>query len=260
MTHTMRMKGRVAVITGGSTGIGRATAVLFAQEGAQIVIASRTETTGQETVQEIVAQGGDAYFLPTDVTRAGDVRGMVDGALKRYGRIDVLFNNAGQPCDLPLLQIDEQLWDHTFAVNLRSVFLACKHAIPPMRDAGGGAIISNASQIALVGVAGAPAYAAAKAGVVSLTKSLALAHAADGIRVNCICPGTTWTPLAERGYGSLPNPEAAIEKSKQRIPLGRLGAAQDIAHAALYLASDEASFVTGAVLLVDGGRMAGAAT
>lgn len=256
----MRMKERVALITGGSTGMGRATAVLFAKEGAKVVIASRTEKTGRETVEEIVGLGGDAHYVQTDVTSAADVQRMVDATLRRYGRLNILFNNAGQPCDLPLLQIDEQLWDDTFAVNLRSVFLACKHAIPPMRDAAGGVIINNASQIALVGVAGAPAYAAAKAGVVSLTKSLALAHASDGIRVNCICPGTTWTPLAERGYGSLPDPEAAIEGSKKKIPLGRLGTADDIARAALYLASDDASFVTGAILLVDGGRMAGAAT
>jgi NAD(P)-dependent dehydrogenase (short-subunit alcohol dehydrogenase family) len=256
----MRMKGRVALITGGSTGIGRAAAILLSQEGARVVIASRTEKTGQDAVEEIVGLGGDAFFVPTDVTSAADVQRMVDAALRRHGRIDVLFNNAGQPCDLPMLQIDNEVWDHTFAVNLRSVFLACKYAIPPMRDAGGGVIVNNASQIALVGVAGAPAYAAAKAGVVSLSKSLALAHAGDGIRVNCVCPGTTWTPLAERGFGSLPDPQAAIEGSKRKIPLGRLGTAEDMARAVLYLASDDASFVTGAVLLVDGGRMAGAAT
>jgi NAD(P)-dependent dehydrogenase (short-subunit alcohol dehydrogenase family) len=256
----MRMTDKVALITGGSTGMGKATALLFAREGARVAIASRTMKTGNETIDEIRALRGDAFFIPTDVGRASDVRRMIDATLEHYGRIDVLFNNAGQPCDRPLLEIGEEEWDYTFAVNLKSVFLACKLAIPSMQKTGGGVILNNASQIALVGVAGAPAYAAAKAGVVSLTKSLALAHAKHGIRVNCICPGTTWTPLAERGYGSLPDPEAAIEGSKKRIPLGRLGTSDDIARAALYLASDEASFVTGAVLLVDGGRMAGAAT
>jgi NAD(P)-dependent dehydrogenase (short-subunit alcohol dehydrogenase family) len=256
----MRMKGRVALITGGNAGMGKAAAVLLAREGARILIAGRTETTGKKTVEEIRRQGGEAFFVRTDVTRAADVQQMVDAALERYGRIDVLFNNAGQPCDLPLMKVDDDLWDYTFAVNLKSVFLACKAAIPPMREAGGGVIVNNASQIALVGVAGAPVYAAAKAGVISLTKSLALAHAGDGIRVNCVCPGTTWTPLAERAYGSLPDPQAAIEGSKRAIPLGRLGTVDDMAQAVLYLASDDASFVTGAVLLIDGGRMAGAAT
>lgn len=256
----MKLEGRVALITGGGTGMGKAAALLFAGEGARVVIANRTEETGKEAVEEIHALGGDAYFVPTDVTQVSDVQRMIDKALERYGWIDILFNNAGQPFDLPLLELDEEQWDRCFAVNLRSVFLACKFVIPHMQKAGGGVILNNASQVALVGVGGAPAYAAAKAGVVSLTKSLALAYAKDGIRVNCICPGTTWTPLAERGFGSLPDPQAAIEGSKKRIPLGRLGLAEDMARAALYLVSEDASFVTGAVLLVDGGRMAGAPT
>ncbi|MCZ7572208.1 MAG: SDR family oxidoreductase [Ardenticatenaceae bacterium] len=256
----MKLEGRVALITGGGSGMGRATALLFATEGARVVIANRTEATGAKTAEEIRDLGGDALFVPTDVTQEADVRRVVAATLERYSRIDILFNNAGEPFDLPLLGLEVKEWDRCFAVNLRSVFLACKSTIPHMRRAGSGVILNNASQIALAGAAGAPAYAAAKAGVVSLTKSLALAHAKDGIRVNCICPGTTWTPLAEKGYGSLPDPQAAIEGSKKRIPLGRLGRADDIAQAALYLVSDAASFVTGAVLLVDGGRMAGAAT
>lgn len=254
----MKLEGRVALITGGATGMGRATSELFSQEGARVVIASRSETSGQQAAEEIRKSGGEAFFIQTDVTRATDVQRMVDATVDRYGRIDILFNNAGTPFDISLLDLDVEEWDRCFAVNLRPVFLASKFTIPHMQRAGSGVILNNASQIALVGVAGAPAYAAAKAGVVSLTKSLALAHARDGIRANCICPGTTWTPLAETGYGSLPDPQAAIEGSKKRIPLGRLGAPEDIARAALYLASDDAAFVTGAVLLVDGGRMAGA--
>jgi len=245
---TGRLHGKVAIVTGAASGIGRATAVRFAQEGARIVCADRSG--GEDELARAI--GDAAVAAHVDVARAEEVARMVATAVDRFGRLDVLVNNAGfGGKDRPLADIEEADYDDVLAVNLRAVFLGMKHAIPVMLEGGGGSIINTASAAGLVGWKGKAAYAAAKGGVIQLTKSAALDYAEAGLRINAICPGMTWTGLAHGG-SEQPPPEGMVPPQ----PMKRWGKPEELAAAALFLASDEASFITGAAIPVDGGYVA----
>lgn len=245
----MRLKNKVAIITGAGGGIGRATALLFAEEGAKIVVADCVFEAGNQTVSLIKENKGEATFVEIDVTKASDAERMVRRTLDEYGKLDILFNNAGTGgAFAPVIDYPEDDWDRVISVNLKGVFLCSKYSLRAMLEAGKGVIINNASAAGLVGVRLIAGYSASKGGVVQLTKTMALEYASKNIRVNCICPGLVNTPLLF-GIGE----EAIRNLSKKAQPLGRLCEPEEIARAALYLASDESSFVTGAVLVVDGG-------
>ena len=240
----MRLSGQVAVITGGNTGIGLATTRLFASEGAQVLAASLGDG-------EAVVDIANAAFHETDVTDAESVRGMVAAAVERFGRIDALFCNAGYSRPGSVVTAAEQDWDRTLAVNLTGTFLCCRYTVPVMLEQGGGSIIINSSQQALVGSKNSAAYTATKGGLVALARAMAVDHAAENIRVNAICPGAVETPGLTAWFArpGAPDPEAW----RRAHPLGRFGQPEDVARAALYLASTDSSWVTGSVLVVDGG-------
>ncbi len=242
-----KLDGKVALITGAASGIGRATALLFAKEEAKIAVADYVPAGGQETVKMIQKAGGDAVFIEADVSQAANVERMVKTTVNAYGQIDILFNNAGvgQTGD-SMLETTEDEWDRVLNINLKGVFLCSKYAIPVMLDQGGGVIINTASIAGLVGLPGIPAYGVSKAGVIQLTRMMAAEYGRQNIRVNCICPGAIQTPMTESV--SLP-----MDAYIQVQFLNRTGQPEDIARAALYLASDDSSFVTGVALVVDGG-------
>ena len=251
----MRLGDKVAIVTGAGSGIGRATANLFAKEGAKVVVADIESSLGKETVEEISKNGGTAVQVVADVSKADEVRAMIKTCIANFGKLDILFNNAGIEGPRGLLwKMKEDDWNRVIDVNLKSVFLGCKYAIPHMKRTE-GSIINTASELGLVGSASHPAYSASKGGIIALTRSLALQCAPYGIRVNCICPGATETPLLVRFVGEKQR-ERELRKVTQEIPLRRLGKPIDIAYAALYLASEESSFVTGSILVVDGGSTA----
>ena len=252
----MHLAGKVALITGGTSGIGRATAVLFAEEGARVIITGRNEERGREVVEEIRDAGGTAAFVRSDVRLIEDCSRAVEETLKLFGRLDVLFNNAGVYYANTVVDATEEEWDLTLDTCLKGTFLMSKFAIPAMIEQGGGVIVNNASGWGLVGGDAAAAYCAAKGGVVLLTKAMAIDHARQGIRVNCVCPGDVDTPMlpqdaARRGLRW----EDYLATASDR-PLGRIGRPEEIAKAVLFLASDDSSFITGAVLAVDGGGTA----
>jgi len=242
-----KLDGKVALITGAASGIGRATALLFAKEEAKIAVADYVPAGGQETVKMIQKAGGDAVFIEADVSQAANVERMVKTTVNAYGQIDILFNNAGvgQTGD-SMVETTEDEWDRVLNINLKGVFLCSKYAIPVMLDQGGGVIINTASIAGLVGLPGIPAYGVSKAGVIQLTRMMAAEYGRQNIRVNCICPGAIQTPMTESV--SLP-----MDAYIQVQFLNRTGQPEDIARAALYLASDDSSFVTGVALVVDGG-------
>ena len=244
---------KVAVITGAGSGIGRATALAFAREGAKVVAVDINRDGCDETVSSIGTQGGTATGVHADVTHAGSVRDMVRAAQDKYGRLDILFNNAGISIRGTVLDIDEESFDRLFAVNVKGVYLGCREAIPVMKSQGGGVILNTASQLGLVGADASAVYPATKGAVVQLTRCLALDHAADGIRVNCICPGPIDTPMARSGRQQTGDPEAALKARLASIPLNRIGAPEEMASVAVFLCSDEASFITGAAIAADGG-------
>ena len=247
-----RLKDKVAIITGGGSGIGRATCLLFAREGAKVVVADYIAEGGNETVRQISAAGGQAVFVQADVSKSADVRNMIGAAVRNYGRVDILFNNAGiEGPSTKLANLKEEDWDRVIAIDLTSVYLGMKYVIPEMIKQGGGVILSTASVAGLVGFQGSGAYAAAKAGVINLSRLAALEYADKNIRVNCICPGVIETPMVERVMGGRPR-----ERIVRSEPIGRLGRPEDIANAALFLASDESSFATGAPFIIDGGYVA----
>ncbi|HXG20272.1 MAG TPA: glucose 1-dehydrogenase [Methylomirabilota bacterium] len=247
-----RLKNRVALITGGASGIGRATCVLFAREGAKVMVADYAAEGGNETVRQIKAAGGDAAFVRVDVSKSAEVQNMIVTTVKTYGRVDILFNNAGiEGPSAKLANYKEEDWDRVIAIDLTAVYLGMKYVIPEMIKQGGGVIISTASVAGLVGFPGSGAYAAAKAGVINLTRMAALEYADKNIRVNCICPGIIDTPMVDRVVGGRPK-----ERVVKAEPIGRLGKPEDIANAALFLASDESSFATGAPFVIDGGYVA----
>ena len=249
----MRLKDKVAIITGAASGIGRASAFKFAREGASVVAVDGQREANEETAASIRAEGGKATAVQADVTDAAAVRRMVEAATEEYGRLDILFNNAGISIGGTVLEMDEETFDRLFAVNVKGVFLGCKAAIPVMVAQGGGVILNTASQLGTVGSKASVAYPATKGAVIQLTRCLALDHAPDGIRVNSICPGPVDTPMVHRLRQASGDPEAAMRSRIERIPLGRIGQASEMADVAAYLCSDEASFITGAAILADGG-------
>lgn len=246
-----RVDGKVAIVTGAASGIGRATALLLAREGAHVVVADIDTPAGQATVDAISAAGGSADFVATDVADARQVEGMVQFAVARFGRLDVLHNNAyWAPLNTTVLDTTDEQWQRTIDVTLKSVFLGCKYAIPAMIATGGGSIVNTASTAALVASPKFAAYAAAKGGVVALTRSVAFDFGPQHIRCNAVCPGLTETPATAPVLADAQRRAWLTEK----IVVGRIGQPQDIAAAVLYLASDESGFVTGQTLVVDGGR------
>lgn len=252
----MRLAHKVALITGGTSGIGRATALLFAREGASVAITGRNEERGREVIEEIRRGGGVALFIPCDVRSADDCRRAVEETLRTFGRLDILFNNAGVFYPNTTVDCTEEEWDLTIDVCLKGTFLMCKYALPSMIAQGSGAIVNNASGWGLVGGNEAAAYCAAKGGTVVLTKAMAVDHGHQGIRVNCVCPGDTDTPMLLDDAQKRHMPYDEYLASGANRPMGRIGQPEEVARAVLFLASDDSSYVTGAVLAVDGGGTA----
>ncbi len=247
-----RLAGKVALITGAASGMGRCAAELFAREGARVVVADYSEDAGRNVVDGIVQAGGSASFVRADVSRAGDCEAMVQHALDEYGALHVLYNNAGifPADDGGVLDTPEPTWDRVMEINLKGVWLGCRAGIPALLASGGGSIINVASFVAHVGAATAQiAYTSSKGGVLSMTREIAVEYARRGIRANALCPGPIETPL----LAELLSDPAQRARRLVHIPLGRLGQAEELAKAALFLASDDSSYMTGASLLVDGG-------
>ncbi len=248
----MRLENKVALVTGASNGIGRETALLFASEGASVVAADIQDEAGAAVVAEIEAAGGTARFVHADVSSATDSERMVAEAEAAFGRLDVLFNNAGimDGRDSDAVGTEEDVWDLTMSVNLKGVYLGCKYGIPALRRAGGGSVINTASFVALLGAATPQlAYTASKGGVLALTRELAVVHARENIRVNALCPG----PLRTELLRSFLDTEEKKQRRLVHVPMGRFGEASEMARAALYLAGEDSSYVTGATFTVDGG-------
>ena len=254
----MTLKGKVAIVTGATAGMGRAAAELFAREGARVVLCGRRESLGQEIVDVIKGRGGEATFVTADVAKAEDVKRVVDTTVATYGKLDVLFNNAGinEHAEGDPDKEPEEIWDRIIDVNLKGTFLGIKYAVPEMRKAGGGSIINNSSvndvQADMVSMS---SYHASKGGVTAMTKKAALAYAADNIRVNAVNPGPIATEMVDIPWDKLTDPDIVADR-KTKQPLNRMGHPMDVAYAALYFASDESAFVTGATLLIDGGQSA----
>lgn len=253
----MLLEGKIAIITGASSGIGQASALVFAQEGAKAVLADIQDEQGEQVARQIRNSGGEVLYVHADVTQAGDARRLIETTVEAYGRIDVLFNNAGIAVFKAAADTTEEEWDRVLAVNLKGVWLCAKYAIPQMQRQGGGVIINTASVHSQATAVKVAAYAASKGGVLQLTKSMALDYAKDNIRVNCIFPGAIETPLMRSNLRAVnANEEEEFQKTAAHEPLGRVGLPEEIARAAIFLASDYASFVTGAPLIVDGGLLA----
>jgi NAD(P)-dependent dehydrogenase (short-subunit alcohol dehydrogenase family) len=249
-----RVEGKVALVTGGASGIGRATALTFAREGAKLVIADLNDEGGHQTVHMITEQGGDAIFVRTDVSQAVEVQALISTAVETYGRLDCAHNNAGIAGGgrARTAEYAEDTWHRVIAINLTGVWLCMKYEIPLMLQQGSGAIVNTASVAGLIGARGLAAYVASKHGVVGLTKTAALEYAQQGLRVNCVCPGVIETPMTARGLSD-PERRARIIASE---PMGRIGKPEEIAEAVVWLCSDAASFVTGHTMTVDGGFVA----
>jgi NAD(P)-dependent dehydrogenase (short-subunit alcohol dehydrogenase family) len=248
----MRLQGKATLITGSGGGLGRETALLFAREGAAVAVVDRDQPAAEKTAADIVKAGGKAIALGADVTRDADCARMVADTEAAFGRLQVMFNNAGicMPDDEGPVETPLETWDKTIAVNLTGVFLCCRHGIPALLRAGGGTIVNMASMVAYIGSATPQiAYAASKGGVVAFTQEMAMIYARSGIRANALCPGPVRTPLTD---AFLATPEQR-ERRRVHQPLGRLGRAEEIAKAALFLACDDSSYMTGQSLLVDGG-------
>lgn len=239
--------GKVAIVTGGSSGIGRAAAIAFGKAGAKVVVAARREAEGEETVHLIKETGSEALFVKTDVTKAADVEALVNKATETYGRLDYAFNNAGSGKPGSIVDLAEADWDYEININLKSIWLCMKYEIPAMQKSGGGAIVNTSSQGALLGVANYGAYGAAKAGVIALTRAAAAEYSSERIRVNAVSPGAVKTDLWAEA------PPEMIDQVAAGIPLKRIGAPEDIAEAVIWLCADAASFVTGQNLVIDGG-------
>jgi NAD(P)-dependent dehydrogenase (short-subunit alcohol dehydrogenase family) len=254
----VRLKDKVAIITGAGSGIGKATALLFGREGAKVVCTDINETTAQATARQIVDAGGQAESMLVDVSVAADVERMMQTTVQQYGRVDILVNNAGIVFLLPITQVPEEMWDQLMSINLKGVYLGMKYAIPRMIAQGGGAIINTASIAGLRGFATYDTYCASKGGVVQLTKATAVEFARMGVRINCVCPGIIETAMLEQGLAQQAvDRDEFVRLASEAHPIGRLGKAEEVANCILFLASDEASFVVGHTLSVDGGLAAG---
>jgi NAD(P)-dependent dehydrogenase (short-subunit alcohol dehydrogenase family) len=251
-----RLDGKVALITGAGGGQGRAAAVLFAHEGAKVVVADVKDDGGQETVQMVKSAGGQAASIVADVSQAAQVEAAVRLAVETYGALHIMYNNAAvlHRKDALVTNLEEDIWDLVIDINLKGVYLGCKYAVPEIVKAGGGSVINVSSLAGLVGIGNVHAYTAAKGGVISLTRAVAMGFAAQNVRCNVICPGGVDTPMMAHVFHN-PNPKFR-ELSEKGHPIGRLGTPEDIAYMALYLASNESSWVTGSVFTIDGGYAA----
>jgi NAD(P)-dependent dehydrogenase (short-subunit alcohol dehydrogenase family) len=249
-----KLNGKVVIVTGAASGIGKATAALFASEGAKVVASDWIEEAGSAAIESITAGGGDIVFVRADVSQPADVQALINQAVGRFGGLDAIFNNAGiEGEQAATADCSLENWDRVISVNLKGVFLGMKYAIPELLKRGGGSIINNASVAGMVGFRNIPAYCASKGGVIQLTKTAALEYATQGIRVNAICPGVIWTPMVERFIGDSEEARKAFEALE---PVGRFGTPEEVARLALFLASDDSSFCTGAPFIVDGGFVA----
>ena len=252
----LRLSGKVAFITGGGTGIGRACALAFAREGAQVAIAGRRKEPLEAVAGEIAAKGGKSFAAVCDVTRRSSVEDALEQAEKHFGRLDTIVNNAGAVVVATVEHTSDEDWDRVIAANLTGTFFVSRAALAPLRRAGGGSIVNIGSALGLVARKDRAAYCAAKAGVTGLTRAMGLDHANEKIRVNCICPTIVETELGMQSIRQTGNADAEIQKRISEIPIGRLGKPDDVAMMAVYLASDEASWVTGAAFPLDGGLTA----
>ena len=252
-----RLAGKVALITGGNSGIGRATAALFAAEGARVLLAARREAAGLETVQAIRAAGGEAAFLRCDVREIADCERAVATAVETFGRLDIVFNNAGIVPFGTVLETPLEVWNDVLATNVSGTFYVSRAALPVLIAQGGGIIINCASDWGIVGGQGAAAYCATKGAVVQLTRAMALDHARQGVRVNAVCPGDTYVERWDAKLQAGQSREAYLAALGEGFPMGRVGAADEVARAVLFLASDDSSYMTGQMLVVDGGNTAG---
>jgi NAD(P)-dependent dehydrogenase (short-subunit alcohol dehydrogenase family) len=252
----MRLENKVALITGGTSGIGEATALLFAREGAKVAITGRNESRGHAVVARILESGGKAIFVRTDVRKADECKRAVDETFRGFARLDILFNNAGVYFPHTALECSEEEWDLQIDINLKGTFLMSKYALEPMLAQGGGVIVNNSSGWGLVGGDKGVAYCASKGGVVLLTKAMAIDHGRQGIRVNCVCPGDVETPMLPEDARMRGLDWKTYVAGCENRPMGRIGTPEEIAKAVLFLASDDSSFMTGAALAVDGGGTA----
>ena len=252
---TTGLEGKVGLVTGGTSGIGRETAVLFAKAGVKVVVAGRRELEGNETIELVRSVGGEGLFVKADVSKASEVEALIQKAVERFGRLDVAFNNAGiEGVWVPLIKQTEEDWDRTIDINLKGVWLCLKYEIRQMlKQGGGGAIVNMASIGGLVGFSGAAAYSASKHGVLGLTKAAALENARSGIRINAVCPGAVETPLADRVFGA-PSVHKYVLSCH---PIGRFGKSAEVAEAVVWMCSERSSFMTGQSLVLDGGFLAG---
>jgi len=249
----MRFENKVVLITGSGAGIGRASAQAFVREGAKVVVNSQSAASGAETLDLLKAAGHQALFVQGDVSCNEDARRMVDEAMRVFGRLDIVINNAGIVLPGRVDTISEDDWDRTFAVNVKGTYLVSRHAIAAMRQTGGGVIVHVASVAAEKGVLDRAAYSASKGALLSLTRAMAKDHLAENIRVNCVCPGTTYTPSLEKRLQAFDDPEKARAEFTARQPMGRLGRDDEIAAAILFAASDEAAFMNGETISINGG-------
>jgi NAD(P)-dependent dehydrogenase (short-subunit alcohol dehydrogenase family) len=252
----VKLNERVTIVTGAASGIGAASAIAFAREGARVVVVDRNEKGAGATVETILAEGHDAFFANADVTRESEVARMVEETLERWNRIDILFNNAGVVLVKSIEEMSEEEWDRVMGVNVKAAFFATKHVVPHMRRNGKGAIVNMGSIASFTGQVGTPAYSASKGAIALLTKSLALDLGRDGIRVNCLCPGITDTPMLREHLGHGEEGEARIRERLSRVPLGKILSPEDVARAAVYLAADDSDGITGILHVVDGGLIA----
>lgn len=249
----MRLADKVAIITGAGAGIGRASALLFAAEGAKIAAVDMDLATNDRVTKEIIAAGGKAVAIQADVSQKKDVERIVRQVVEQWGRVDILFNNAGIVSRGKIHETSEADWDRTMTINVKGMYLLCHEVVPLFLKQGGGAILNTASATAVRSVVDRAAYSTSKGAVISLTRSMALDYVRDNIRVNCLCPGTIDTPSLHERLAAFADPEEARKQFIARQPMGRLGTAEEVAQAALYLVSDEAKFVTGIAFSIDGG-------